>query len=101
MSTPQNPTEAQNWTKALYIELAEKITNAIAAIKWVDLWHNQVGFLEDEHPFPTPALFLSFRSNNIRDLSQKVQQVILQIDFICIMRLLRILIKVLLIRVRL
>ena len=75
MSTPQN------WTKALYIELAQKTTNAIAAIKWVDLWHNQVGFLEEEHPFPTPALFLSFRSNRIKDLSQKVQQVILQIDF--------------------
>lgn len=75
MSTPQN------WTKALYKELAEKITNSIAAIEWVDLWHNQVGFLEDEHPFPTPAVFLSFRSNNLKDLSQKVQQVILQIDF--------------------
>ena len=36
MSTPQN------WTKALYKELAEKITNSIAAIEWVDLWHNQV-----------------------------------------------------------
>lgn len=74
MSTPQN------WTKALYKELAEKITNSIAAIEWVDLWHNQVGFLEDEHPFPTPAVFLSFRSNNLKDLSQKVQQVILQVD---------------------
>ena len=71
----------QNWTKQLYVELAEKITNQISAIEWVDLWHNQVGFLENEHPFPTPAVFISIRSNSMDDLSQKVQQVNLQIDF--------------------
>lgn len=71
----------QNWTKALYKEFAEKITENIEAVKWVDLWHNQVGFLEDEHPFPTPALFVSLRSNSIKDLSQKVQQVMMQVDF--------------------
>ena len=71
----------QNWTKQLYVELAEKITNQINAIEWVDLWHNQVGFLENEHPFPTPAVFISIRSNSMDDLSQKVQQVNLQIDF--------------------
>lgn len=72
---------AQNWTKALYKELAETITQNIEAIKWLDLWHNQVGFLENEYPFPTPAVFISFRSNQMTDLSQKVQQVRLQIDF--------------------
>lgn len=70
-----------NWTKALYKELAENITNNITAVKWADLWHNQVGFLEEEHPFPTPAVFMAFRSGKITDLSQKVQQVNLQVDF--------------------
>lgn len=73
--------QTQNWSKDMYLELAEKITAAIPVIKWVDLWRNQVGFMEEEHPFPAPAIFISFRSNGMDDLSQKVQKVNLQIDF--------------------
>ncbi len=69
----------QNW-KDLYGELAEKLTDNIDNLQWVDLWHNQVGFLEDEHPFPTPAVFFGFRSSGIADAGDKVQQVSLQID---------------------
>jgi len=68
----------QNWT-SLYLEISTKI-DSIAAIKWIDLWHNQVGFLQDEHPFTTPACFLGFRSNEIKDTGRKVQQVVLQMD---------------------
>jgi len=60
----------QNW-KDLYIELADKI-NQIEAVRWIDLWHNQVNFLEEEHPFPTPAVFLSFRGRNFEDIGLKV-----------------------------
>lgn len=70
----------QFWTE-LYKELATKITENIPEVKWVDLWHNQVNFLEDEHPFPTPAVFLSFRSRQIEDAGLKVQSVKLQVDF--------------------
>ena len=69
----------QNWTE-LYKELAAKITGQLPEVRWVDLWHNQINFLEDEHPFPTPAVFLSFRSRNIEDLGFKVQKVQLQVD---------------------
>ncbi|UGU15201.1 hypothetical protein LS482_16130 [Sinomicrobium kalidii] len=69
----------QNWPD-LYIELAEKISANMPDIRWVDLWHNQVNFLESEHPFPTPAIFLSFRVREINDVGLKVQNVILQMD---------------------
>ncbi|TWP23514.1 hypothetical protein ETU08_01840 [Apibacter muscae] len=69
----------QNW-KDLYIEIAEKIDNGLEAIRWVDLWHNQVYFLEEEHPFPTPAVFLAFRGRQFKDLGDKVQDVSLQMD---------------------
>lgn len=68
----------QNW-KDLYTELSQKI-GAIEAIEWIDLWHNQINFLDDEHPFPTPAVFLGFRSNQMDDTGEKTQQVSLQID---------------------
>lgn len=68
----------QNW-KDLYTELSTKLGNAIPSVEWIDLWHNQVSFLEDEHPFPTPALFLSFRIMNTTDAGERVQQVRLQV----------------------
>lgn len=70
----------QFWTD-LYKELATKITDNIPEVRWVDLWHNQVNFLEEEHPFPTPAVFLSFRSRELEDAGKKVQKVNLQVDF--------------------
>ena len=71
--------ELQGWDK-LYEEIAEKLTENIEAINWIDLWHNQVGFLVDEHPFPTPAVFLRFRILNAEDQSEKVQNLNLQVD---------------------
>ncbi len=65
--------------KELYKEIAEKIST-IDGIEWIDLWHNQVQFLEDEHPFPSPAVFLNIRSDSISDVSEKVQKVNFQID---------------------
>lgn len=69
----------QNW-KNLYLELATKISNNVPSIEWIDLWHSQVYHLEDEHPFPTPTVFLAFRSNQMKDMGLKVQQVTMQID---------------------
>lgn len=71
--------ELKGWDK-LYQELAKKVSDTIDSINWFDLWHNQVGFLVEEHPFPTPALFMAFRILNVEDLSEKVQRVQLQID---------------------
>ncbi len=70
----------ENW-QYLYIELAEKITQNIPQIQWIDLWHNQVNHLEDEHRFNTPAVFIALRSNRMEDTSEKGQLVYLQVDF--------------------
>lgn len=63
----------------LYLELAEKVSN-VNGIEWVDLWNNQVTNLENEHPFPTPAVFIAFRSNNTTDLGEKMQDVTVMVD---------------------
>jgi hypothetical protein len=36
--------------------------------------------LQEEHPFKAPAVFFAYRSNNITDIGQKIQQVNLQVD---------------------
>ncbi len=89
----------ENWQN-LYIELAQLLSadlnsseieiysnlNTIVGsedkspIRWIDLWHNQVNFLEEELEFPTPAVFLSFRSKEIQDLGERLQQMNLQVD---------------------
>jgi len=63
----------------VYKELGEKLSN-IPGINWVDLWNNQVTNLDNEHPFPTPAIFLAFRANDGKDLSMKMQEVPLMVD---------------------
>ncbi|MNS03107.1 hypothetical protein D3C72_344350 [compost metagenome] len=69
----------QNW-KDLYKELASIIEAKVPGISWQDLWHNQVNFLEEEHPFPTPALFYSFRTMGTTDLGKKAQKLPVQVD---------------------
>jgi len=69
----------QNW-KDLYKEHATLIADKVADIRWIDLWHNQVNFLTEEHPFPTPSVFLSYRTLNTQDAGNKVQKVNLQVD---------------------
>lgn len=64
----------------LYKELCTKIKEGIPAIEWLDMWHNQVNFLESEHPFPTPAVFLGFRIKSIKDMGEKAQQITMQVD---------------------
>lgn len=66
--------------KDLYTELATKLAAKIPAIKWIDLWHNQVNFLSEEHPFPTPAVFLNFRILQADDTGLRVQKLRMQID---------------------
>lgn len=68
----------ENW-KDLYQELS-KALHKECKVKWIDLWHNQVNFLEEEHPFPSPAIFLSFRIVNTQDLGDLNQKAQVQID---------------------
>lgn len=64
----------------LYKELAEKITQNLDQIQWVDLWHEQVSYLTTELPFPTPAVFLAFNAVDIADRSLLAQDVNTQVD---------------------
>lgn len=47
------------WTN-LYTELVGIAKAKLPEIEWLDLWHDQVGYLTAELPFPSPALFFSF-----------------------------------------
>ena len=71
--------ELQSWG-ALYKEIMSLLTTNIPVIAWGDLWHNQVGFLIEEHPFPTPAVFLAFRLIDPEDLGEKTQKADVQVD---------------------
>lgn len=70
----------QTW-KELYKEHAKLIDEKMPEIEWFDLWHNQVNFLTEEHPFATPAVFASYRTLSTEDFGEKVQKVNLQVDF--------------------
>lgn len=68
------------WTD-LYKELAERITIKLPQIEWIDLWHKQVSFLTTELPFPTPAVFIAFKTLKIDDKGLLIQDCNTQIDF--------------------
>ena len=61
--------------QALYDRMA-----ALPAIEHVDLWHDQVDYLSEEHPFPTPAVFFGFTTLNVADNGELMQTTDLQVD---------------------
>ena len=61
--------------QALYERMA-----ALPAIEHVDLWHDQVDYLSEEHPFPTPAVFFGFTTLNVADNGELMQTTDLQVD---------------------
>lgn len=72
--------EIQDWIEA-YKEIAGKIRTGIDKIKWVDMWTGQVNFLSEEYPFPSPAVFLAFRTEDIESLGGGVQDINCLVDF--------------------
>lgn len=68
----------QNWID-LYTELCALLKAKVPDLKWMDLWRNQVGFLETEDPFPAPALFFAFRIAGAEDAGQRVQRLRVQL----------------------
>lgn len=69
-----------NNLKDTYKEVAARLQDEVPALKWIDLWHDQVNFLETEHPFPTPAAFLSFRFETDREEAKGIQRSIVQLE---------------------
>jgi len=45
--------------KEIYISIIEALSS-LNEIKHIDLWNRQVEFLEQENPFPRPAVFVEF-----------------------------------------
>lgn len=66
--------------KELYLEHEKRITDNMADIKHVDLWSEQIGFMEQEHPFKAPAVFFSYRMLSADDQGKKIQQLRLQTE---------------------
>lgn len=62
-----------------YAELRERL-EVLPEFEHIDLWHNQVDYLSEEHPFPTPAIFFEFNTLQVDDAGELVQNTDLQID---------------------
>lgn len=67
------------WTD-LYRELAARIGDNLPEVAWIDLWHEQVNYLTEELPFPTPAVFLAFSTVAMDDRGALVQDCNTQVD---------------------
>ena len=63
-----------------YSELRERMENT-PEIEHIDMWHEQVSFLDEEHPFSSPAVFIEFNTLGIEDEGLLVQRLHTQIDF--------------------
>lgn len=63
-----------------YKEIARHLVHEVPAIKWIDMWHNQLSFLEDEYAFPFPAVFLAFRAGEMEDMGKGNQNIDTFID---------------------
>lgn len=61
------------------LELYERMA-ALPDIQHVDLWHDQVDYLSEEHPFATPAVFFGFTTLNVADNGELMQTTDLQVD---------------------
>ena len=57
-----------------------KRMEALPEFEHVDLWHDQVDYLSEEHPFPTPAVFFGFTTLNVADNGELMQTTDLQVD---------------------
>lgn len=62
-----------------YAELRERLM-AVPDVQHIDLWHEQVNYLTDERPFPSPAVFFEFNTLEVNDNGALVQQLDTQID---------------------
>jgi hypothetical protein len=49
-------------------------------VKHIDIWNNQVAFIEEEQPFPTPAVFIEFQPINWRFQGGAVREAQVSID---------------------
>lgn len=60
-------------------ELAEELIS-VPDVRYIDLWHEQTGQLDEELPFPTPAVFIGFNTLESADIGTLTQDIHLQVD---------------------
>ena len=65
--------------RMLYLGLTERLKelkeeNGNPVIRHIDLWNEQVEFIEQEEPFDTPAVFIEFRPVQWRTMGGNAQQ---------------------------
>lgn len=60
-------------------ELAEELRN-VPDVRYIDLWHEQTEYLDEELPFPTPAVFIGFSTLGTADIGTLAQDIQLQVD---------------------
>lgn len=60
-------------------ELAEELSS-VPDVRYIDLWHEQTGQLDEELPFPTPAVFIGFNTLESADIGTLTQDIHLQVD---------------------
>lgn len=63
-----------------YAELRDRL-EVLPEFEHIDLWHDQVNYLSEEHPFPIPAVFLEFNTLQVDDAGELMQTTTLQVDF--------------------
>lgn len=62
-----------------YAELRGRL-EALPDFEHIDLWHDQVNYLDEELPFPTPAIFFEFNTQRTDDAGELMQTADLQVD---------------------
>jgi|GEM_PF-374468 len=67
------------WSE-LYKEITGRIKSNLPDVQWVDLWHEQINYLTEELPFPTPAVFVGFGTREADDAGTLVQNLTVQVD---------------------
>lgn len=60
-------------------ELAEEL-RSVPDVRYIDLWHEQTEQLDEELPFPTPAVFIGFNTLESADIGTLAQDILLQVD---------------------
>lgn len=60
-------------------ELAEEL-RTVPEVRYIDLWHEQTEYLDEELPFPTPAVFIAFNTLETADIGTLAQDIRLQVD---------------------
>lgn len=60
-------------------QLAEEL-RSVPDVCYIDLWHEQTEYLDEELPFPTPAVFIGFSTLGTSDMGTLAQDIQLQVD---------------------